>query len=633
MGILRLRHHLEPFAETIFLQDEKYPGQGVANVKSVVIDGPSLVYHIHHRLLSWSHTELGYPDIQPTCDEVSHGVMKFLLHLTMLGVKIDKICFDGALPPSKQETRLARLEKTRKRLQVFRASKLAIPVIPSTAKEPIAHRLGNLFLNQTLPPKFNLVPDNPFIVPAVYEDLRQRWSRENIHKAIRGTSSMSMTVDHLESFPWAKVTIMVPGEADAYCAYLAMKNGSSILTNDSDLLLYDIGSSGSVIFLNSISTGHTNPQTLIKAQRLCPNAIARRLGLTTLLPLAFELYSNPGIGIKELIQRSKILDQAPALVSDYTHFSREYQYQIPSKTLIDNIEHRYPQSLDTRVSELVSQHIFPETYLHEHSLSMYLVIPNEDPKRQCAWMHGREIRVIGYSVLNLSQPSDKRHEYIAEYVRRGERITADQITLESRSWVLAKIQSLLDLLHAVHVKTGLEIDCPFYWRTFALYTIWAQQTTSKAPKPGQLKHLLTSGYMGHKLDWDDVHIVAQIQCVLYSLRMLNQLLGLSHVSSGQTTRAATFLSHLPPLHILMKSAYEIKEEFTSGISAEEVVNRSMMLWDANVDGDCRAPEPQMSSNIAEFPRPEDQGSLHDPTAVKRTSRAKPSNIFELLSRQ
>ncbi|PYI15671.1 hypothetical protein BO99DRAFT_341967 [Aspergillus violaceofuscus CBS 115571] len=631
MGILRLKQHLEPFLEAVCLHDRVHPTPGVTTAQHVVIDGPSLVYHVYHRLLSWSHPDLCYPDIQPTCDEVSHGVMLFLLHLTSLGVMIEKVCFDGALPPLKQSTRLARLEKTRKRLEAFRISHSGCLSTSLVPERMTVNRWENVLQSRTLPTNLTLVPENHFIVPAVYEDLRQRWSKENILKALPVDSSLRMAANRLASLPWADVTIMVPGEADAYCAHFAKENACSILTNDSDLLLYDIGSSGSVILVSSMSLPHTYPDNSITAQGICPNTVARRLGLDSLLPLAFVLQSNPGIGMGELIRRSKIVDRAPDPAPGYSQFSKEYQTS-PS-ILVDNIGKRYPQSLDTRVSEMVAQYLFPETYSHDASPSMYLVMLTEDPKRQCAWLQGRVIRVIGYSLFNLTQPIDKRHNYIIEHIRRGGRVTCDTIALENQSSLSAEMQSLLDQLDVVQAKTGIEVDCPVFWRTFALYTIFGLQTTPKTPDLDQLKRLLAHGSMSNDLDWDDVHVLAQIQSVLYSLRILKQLLGISEFSDRQATQVSAVLAHLPPLHVLVRSVHEMKKE-SAILPAKDAINQAILLWSESSDDHGRRKRPRVSAGGTQTLKSGDSRSTyHKPTATSRTWPVRPQNIFELLRHQ
>lgn len=86
MGIPHLTKHLLPYAESVYLSGDEI--EGLPHVQSIVIDGPSLVYHVHRRLLGWMNPDSDALDYQPTCDEISRGVCSFLLQLTRLGVEM-----------------------------------------------------------------------------------------------------------------------------------------------------------------------------------------------------------------------------------------------------------------------------------------------------------------------------------------------------------------------------------------------------------------------------------------------------------------------------------------------------------------------------------------------------------------
>lgn len=86
MGIPHLTKHLLPYAESVLLDGRAI--EGLPRVQGVVIDGPSLVYHVHRRLLGWMNPDSDALDYQPTCDEISRGVSSYLVQLTRLGVKM-----------------------------------------------------------------------------------------------------------------------------------------------------------------------------------------------------------------------------------------------------------------------------------------------------------------------------------------------------------------------------------------------------------------------------------------------------------------------------------------------------------------------------------------------------------------
>lgn len=79
MGIPYLTKHLLPYADTVILGGEDKPDS--PRVQSIVIDGPSLVYHAYYRLLAETDPSYDALDIQPTCDEVSRAFVGCLLQL------------------------------------------------------------------------------------------------------------------------------------------------------------------------------------------------------------------------------------------------------------------------------------------------------------------------------------------------------------------------------------------------------------------------------------------------------------------------------------------------------------------------------------------------------------------------
>lgn len=80
MGIPSLTRHLLPYASGVSFGSES-KSTDLPRAHSVVIDGPSLVYHVHERLLAWL-------DAPPTCIEVSRGVASWLQQLQDHQVKM-----------------------------------------------------------------------------------------------------------------------------------------------------------------------------------------------------------------------------------------------------------------------------------------------------------------------------------------------------------------------------------------------------------------------------------------------------------------------------------------------------------------------------------------------------------------
>ncbi|KAB8213654.1 XPG domain containing-domain-containing protein [Aspergillus novoparasiticus] len=578
MGIPRLTRHLHPFSEAVLLEGRLQKRQdGVGHVQSVVIDGPSLVYHVFWRLLSWSDPRTGFPDAQPTCNEVSCGVMIYLLLLTTTGVKIERICFDGALPPGKRKTRLLRLEKSRRKLELLRLKRQSALQNSSGYSGKRALVLEHVLQDRALPARYNDLPENPFMVPAVFEDLKYRWNKENIFTVAR--DALCMQSIGIKDFPWADITVMVPGEADAYCAYIAKYANSSVLTNDSDLLLYDLGPRGSIISLNSIEIvgwdAHRPSERQIRAMSLSPALVARRLGISDILRFAFELKTHPDAGTAELVQRANSSYEGAENTSDYQAFTQEYQERMHEfeVTNLRSLPH-----LDARVSELFWQFEWRQAHMVQEAPHMYLAILNEDHARRCAWAEGRLYRSLAYSVLNASRPVSNRVGFINEFARRGGRITVDKVVLGNETWIETETKALLVRLRSVQNKVEVDRTLPAYWIMFALCELHEADPSLVTLDHARLSCFLTLGHMNENFDWKDIQLTAQIQAVLYSLRIFGQLLESSMDTCDNIVELKSILSNLPPLYMIMGPIPTMMDETLNISCVSTLVHRLLKVF-------------------------------------------------------
>lgn len=90
MGIPYLTKHLLPYADSVLLGGGP-DGQNLDQtpcVRAIVIDGPSLVYHVYYRLLAWMGPAHDVLDMQPTCNEVSRAVVTCLVELSRRGIEM-----------------------------------------------------------------------------------------------------------------------------------------------------------------------------------------------------------------------------------------------------------------------------------------------------------------------------------------------------------------------------------------------------------------------------------------------------------------------------------------------------------------------------------------------------------------
>lgn len=467
------------------------------------------------------------------------------------------------------------------------------------------------------------------MVSSVFEDLRKRWCKESILSAAQDFFCLDI-LEAEEYFPWADITIMVPGEADIECARVTKLTGSVVLTNDSDLLLHDLGSYGSVLFLSSIELTECNASGLtkykLKGKRLCPSSLAYRLGIKNIRHFAYELSCNPQLGLSELIRRSKDHENLLESDPDYHWFAREYDSPLDEQKL-QLATSRLPQDLDPRISEIFIQYELESSRLSNDVAHMYLAVLNEDHARRCAWDEGRLYRSLGYSIINLSYSASKRLTFVDEFLRRGRRISKERITLGDEDWIAAEMRLLCERLNAAQVAFDGDVSSFFFWRLFALCHLYGFGTTDPLlPDVERLYRFLRFGYMGRKFEWEDVHLCAQIRAVLYSIRILKQLLGLVSVSDEVLLNTKSIIAALPPLHIIMRPRREMAQEFSS-MSHEEAIKHLLRFFGKFYGARAQHNETTQPSH----PKREDTmlQSKCNPESV-RNARCGSSNIYELL---
>jgi XPG domain containing len=641
MGIPKLIQTLQPFATRVVLGNNDSGQQGSENaassnhafsrVESVVVDGPSLVYHIYHRLLSIKfykhHFETPHtltdsclsqtsPFISiPTYSEVNEAVLAFINRLQFChGISIQKIYFDGALPTSKRDVRLARLEDGRRKLVGLRqlgdgllfgglhARSVCHLVSPSSNKDkPKAEGKSSpvdmknidseaLFrFSAPLPAIFKMIPAPPFLVPAAIEYLRSHFDHP-LSKA----SSTSQPEPHKASNPQpsccgSSVVETVPAEADPYCAaYVKQTNNSTtILTSDSDLLAYDLGNEGSVIFLNSLELctppeAHAGAETkagqTLLGMGYHASSLTSKMGLPcTLQRFCFQRYLDPAMSTSEVSNHCR-----RDLVSITKEACKLFQQRYSTDAIIlqegnkeidgdrntaygeiaRKISRSQFESLDPRVAELVVQFQRLNIRLNKAGrkenedegedgatvLHMYLPLLFEDPSRDSAWSYGCSFRHLAYRLLFqhlLAFPltTEKIPRLgIKEYQRRGPRIVGLPINLDSETLsreMNVQLQSLLlsyhsHQQHSPPPPTIIAADPPLasassashLWKSLALSVVSDQRILDGKSRPDNAwveRYLAAKPVRYMPTSWNEVHNQASVEGVLYSLRILKQV--------------------------------------------------------------------------------------------------------------
>lgn len=406
---------------------------------------------------------------------------------------------------------------------------------------------------------------------------------------------------------------IVPGEADAYCAGYAEEHGGIILTGDSDLLAYNIGEEGSVVFLSDMEfleiddAGTTVDHPLVR-NVIFPcyqsAAIQRRLNLPKpfgMAAVAFEIDKDPSCGFVGVLQRARSRLSSDYRSSGFRGFLSRYSgalLESPGTRRETASLQELLQVLDPRTSELVCQYfqtrsVVDSTSREQDSLKMYLPFILDEPTRSSAWEIGVVYRTLGYSLLNLSIQSSLPRVAMLEMRRRGQRIVGTEITLLGSDEVRGSIVSILNLVHSLADMLAGDSDTIVQetWRCLVIHDIiqYHRQRDKSPPTRSQFKAILPIAQSEEVQiqTWASVHLLAQQQAGLYSLRILKQFADTA-LAVTQLTGESTLARTEPGLLVTELSALIAKLEWLPPVSAfpptiTAVVGTATTSLDAWVD--------------------------------------------------
>ncbi|KAL9101612.1 MAG: hypothetical protein Q9163_003151 [Psora crenata] len=526
---------------------------------NVVIDGPCFAHFIYHRLIAHKPANLGPLDAIPSYAEIGRSVIAFLAQLEDCGLNIDKIYFDGYLPGPKKGTRRQRLDQSLKGLNSFRSAHSTgfrvqgsqVSTSDDGTEQSNADLCRQLFSSSLAPATFRGLPSASFIVPA--------------------------TIDALSESHYAKNTEVVPGEADPYCALRIRDGGGIVLTADSDLIIYDLGIRGSVVFFDQLEIQASGAETpvRIKAPVFRPYEIAKRLGFDNLLMLGFQLEQHSSITLERAIQiTAKFLESPgpPDTVRRYEVFEAVYK-GIPSVGEAQNFQPELlgdfkarGRHLDPRFAELVLQLALKDK---KNGACFYSWPLFEDPTRSPAWEIAHRERSIAYTCLATSHSSSNgQSRNLDEYARKGQRFVEKRScfsNVDDRSRNL--IMSFCDWLESARGFFGHIHECwpATYWQIVGVCRVlkWYNDNGLKQPAEDLVERAIT-GVSDGSWTWEDIHLSAQIQAMLYALRIIRQALDYIDIQPSNPhfsllTDLSDQLSDLPASAVLMPTRLELEE--------------------------------------------------------------------------
>jgi hypothetical protein len=444
------------------------------------------------------------------------------------------IYFDGFLPPSKVPERYKRTIQASKELEMYHASQITgVTTTPSPDSSWSAVEL--LPERKAATAKDGRTPSPALLVPAIIEAL-----------------SASST--------YGPLTEVVPGEADGYCAYRVQREGGIVITQDSDLLLYDLGMSGGVVWFDDIELKEQflGLQPQLFALRFTPSRIARRLGLPShgMLRFGFHTSFEPTASAQRLATMAKSAIPAPGMTdADFDAFAETYRgppfLADEPQSLANTSNSATASYLDTRISEVVLQceliHSDPANSPNSiRPVRVFLPLLLDDPTRCSAWESSGRIRELGYYVLQKAIPD--RLLAFSE-VKRLQRLPKESIGNK----VLADPQDLQSFQQLLRSIAAVREGDVLQWVVLAVHQdiLWAIEAGKTISSSVSTLQELAAGRIGIS-SWKYMHLVAQVVATVYSCRMLYQML--EHCSiklageEGDTTHALQItLKGLPRL--------------------------------------------------------------------------------------
>ncbi|KAL9094730.1 MAG: hypothetical protein Q9165_003000 [Trypethelium subeluteriae] len=621
MGIPHLTANLKPYASIINLTPPTSHDHDEHS--RLVIDGPAFAYYIYEEYLRERTKASDLTEALPSYERIGDAAIGWLHRVRAYGLTVsqthtadsERIFFDGLLPKSKEPERLRRLQSATKKVAIARMSEEMGPWFIRGFRFTEGEEKVNL---SKIRNKLRDLPPPAFLAPAILEALR--------------------------STDFGSYTSVVPGEADIYCADYVRNHGGIILTNDSDLLVHDLGANGSVIFLNDVRLSAENEYGPLKSLQFHPRKIAKGLGLKNIIQLAYVIENKQSF--------SKSLQLAKSVSTDspeYIHFSTQFNSLLSHSKLLDDVLSGDPhlmnvlQWLDVRVSEFAHQCtgellMSPSGELAPVELGntrqMYLPVLLEDSGKATAWVSGTEMRSFGYSLLSVNTPGQP----VEEVRRRGNGVVTVSVTVLGLQDLKQSLAILLrDLDEHVQKYTGHEsVDVHQAWQIFGVKTLCKAllETGKPVPPKSEMSRLLR--FQHSLLDsWAWVHLQAQLQAALYSLRTLKEFIDVflaAVPAASQDQDLMQIVRRLkerfvtyPLLQHLFKSHVDGSEEQRKeSEAAVEDLYKSLGVEEVAETSDISKKERKRMKKMAE-----EQSTAKEDPAHKR--RAQPTNIFSILA--
>ncbi|KAI0398880.1 hypothetical protein F4802DRAFT_94572 [Xylaria palmicola] len=576
---------------------------------TVVIDGPCLIYQILDGCIGQIPSANGFL-CYPSYSTLGQMVVGWLEALRRHNVTVRKIYFDGYLPPSKwrvRQERLLRQSQTMKDLRILHPH--GSPRLPADALEMMSPGLPLTQHNGNSPHSSSL-PKPPFLVPA--------------------------TIEILRNCPiWGPRVEVVSGEADMFCADDVRRHGGVLLSNDSDLLITDLGPDGTMSFFSDIvEDAYQGLATRKFSLRIINDAWG--LNHSSGLPrVAFEKV-NGWVSYEKAIQmvRNNNVNHDS---SNFRRFMEEYTMKeyLPKDHPVQGIL----SNLDPRISETVIQTLLPDgngttplaaggkNARGPETLAMFLPIMIEDRSRKSSWTMSTDVRQLAYGILQTFavHPSPAVIEYRlleASNSSMGRYIDVLESgeTLEQCTLLINTLKQLIERMPSINM----------HWLAFAIYQdiVWSRSEQRSPLSASLLSKNKQKSNNADECSWNMIHFTAQVHASLYSLRMVKQTLEVA--ASLRTTLPTPMRELLQNLSALPTLAeWPTVENLSQALHTAGEANVLSAIADIlGIPEIEKNPAPSLDAKRRSKKRKEESGSFR---SERRTKRPASDNPFAILS--
>lgn len=475
------------------------------------------------------------------------------------------------------------------------------------------------------------IPAMPFLVPAV--------------------------IEKLQATPkYAGITIVQPGEADLYCARYVKEHGGIVLTGDSDLLVHDLGTAGSVAFLKDLNVVENLNRKLLRCQVYEIGTIVERLALKSshgIRPLAFEMVMDAHASFLNLVQRAKgckAMTEYPGLyaefAAEYLALPKDVHVEDSSTSSPDSIQSRL-RSLDPRISEFVLQFPVPAAAARlpferqeGHEIQIFLPFLIDCPSKTSAWEASTATRQLAYGLLNLITPPQHQVSSIIEHRRQQSKDS------RGREWALPdrdQIGEASESLLFLHKRTADEpnVGSAAAWRAIAFHQ--DLELASSTGKASLGEAVTVAGNHNKRLSWDAIHFSAQLQGAYYSLRMLKQVIGIVLAAKPQDEWPWVLDALRQKLESLgsldsLPGFYDDLRSF-SGAEDRRIIQTLSTWLETPSDAEAKEEAARTKREAAERKKEKrnkskrKRGALGEDKGVVPTAERQKTNMFELLGDQ